>query len=102
MKLATIVTAASLAIVWTQTAMSDTRSVEPPRGAPATASDMSDADVLADRHLALYRASRTTVMGLREPSDDDGHAVSVRTSATAALPLPSDGQAADSAELSAR
>lgn len=101
MKLATMITTASLALVWTQAAISDTRSVETPRTAPTAASGMSDADVLADRHLALYRASRATVMGLREPSED-GHAISVRTSATAALPLPSDGQAADSAELSAR
>lgn len=48
---------------------------------------LTDLDMLAERHLALYRASRASVLGLQE-RPEDGMPVNVRTSATAAIPLP--------------
>jgi hypothetical protein len=51
----------------------------------------SDADLLAERHLALYRAAQQPRVSERSSGVDgderDGPSLSIRTSATAALPL---------------
>ncbi|MGQ0750049.1 MAG: hypothetical protein ACT4PS_05885 [Betaproteobacteria bacterium] len=81
-----LVAAASLALVSMHGA-ADNRPLETRPVAPSAASAMSDADLLAERHLALYRVSRASVLGLRD-SAEDSVPVSVRTAATAPLPLP--------------
>jgi hypothetical protein len=73
-------------LAWSPLASADAVSPDAPR-APAMSVKLTDMDVLAERHLALYRVSRATVLGLQEQTDD-GIPVSVRTSATAAIPLP--------------
>lgn len=82
-------------------ASADNRPREPLPAAQNGASDMSDADVLAERHLALYRVSRAAVLGLRDASPGDSTPVSVHTSATAPLPLPREQQRSDT-EISAQ
>jgi hypothetical protein len=81
-----LVAAASLALFSTTAATADSRN-EALQATPHAVSDMSDADVLAERHLALYRVSRAAVLGLRDLSAEDSGPASVRTSATAPLPL---------------
>lgn len=76
------------------------RGWNPTEAAPlaSSISDHSDADLLAERHLALYRASRASQLrdhrgmpenATRSGSNDDRDAspAMIRTSATAALPL---------------
>jgi len=62
------------------------------RAAPVTASavETSDANLLAERHLALYRAAQQIRAGAGAPQnlhEADTQPPIVRTSATAALPL---------------
>jgi hypothetical protein len=62
------------------------------RAAPVKASvvETSDANLLAERHLALYRAAQQIRAGASAPQnlhEADAQAAIVRTSATAALPL---------------
>lgn len=64
---------------------------------PALTYDNSDANLLAERHLALYRASRQlppqggALGNVQGPANDerDVASIAVRTSATAKLPLSS-------------
>jgi hypothetical protein len=95
----TLVAVASL--VFSMHATADNRPLETPPATSSVASDMSDADVLAERHLALYRVSRAAVLGLRDVSAEDNTPVIVRTSATASLPLPPE-QPLAGVELSAQ
>jgi hypothetical protein len=62
------------------------------RAAPLTTSvvESSDADLLAERHLALYRAAQQIQAGKSASQglpEADAQPAIVRTSATAALPL---------------
>lgn len=98
MKLALL--AASFALISIPAVPAETRSAQRLPVVSDAASDMSDADVLAERHLALYRASRAAV--LRDSGDENHAPVSVRTSATAALPLPPAGPSPDGGDPSAR
>ena len=68
----------------------DTVRSEPPSVRAVSASSGSDADVLAERHLALYRASQLPTVTSEAASENDADTgqVVVRSSATAALPLP--------------
>jgi len=82
---------ASLIVACAQSAAAgDRHSV---RAAPTTApiSGSSDAELLAERHLALYRAAQQPRVSERSSGVDsderDGPSLSIRTSATAALPL---------------
>ena len=95
----TLVAAASLIV--SMHAAADSRPLETLPAASSVASDMTDADVLAERHLALYRASRAAVLGLRDFSAEDDTQVVVRTSATAPLPLTQE-QPLSGMELSAQ
>lgn len=64
--------------------------------APSKAANESNAALLADRHLAFYRAVRlpaTTTESISE--GDDSPAPVVRTSAIAAIPLPPPSPEAD-------
>lgn len=101
MKLA-LLAAASFALISIPAVAAETRSAQRLQTASDAASDMSDADVLAERHLALYRASRAAVLGLRDSGDESHAPISVRTSATAALPLPPDRPSSNGGDLSAR
>jgi hypothetical protein len=52
--------------------------------------ETSDANLLAERHLALYRAAQQIRVSARDPQnlqEADAQPAIVRTSATAALPL---------------
>jgi hypothetical protein len=101
MKIA-LLAAASFALISIPAVAAETRSAQRLQAVSDAASDMSDADVLAERHLALYRASRAAVPGLRDSADESPAPISVRTSATAALPLPADRPSSNSGDLSAR
>lgn len=101
MKLA-LLAAASFALISIPAVAAETRSAQRLQAVSDAASDMSDADVLAERHLALYRASRAAVLGLRDSADESQAPISVRTSATAALPLPADRPSSDGGDFSAR
>lgn len=61
-------------------------SVAPPSGGSTRLS--SDADLLAERHFGLYRASQLPTNLSRDAEESsEASAIVVRTSATAALPL---------------
>jgi hypothetical protein len=81
-------------------ASADSRPPEP-FSAAQTASDMSDAYLLAERHLALYRVSRAAALGWRDSSPESTPA-SVHTSVTAPLPLPREPQRSDTEIISAQ
>ncbi|MGQ0522793.1 MAG: hypothetical protein ACT4P8_03915 [Betaproteobacteria bacterium] len=101
MKLA-LLAATSFALISTPALAAETRAPQHLQAASHAGSDMSDGDVLAERHLALYRASRVAVLGLHDSADENQTPVSVRTSATAALPLPADRPSSDGGDYSAR
>lgn len=86
MKYAIIIGSTLALLALNPAASADTVLPDAPR-APTLSVKLTDMDVLAERHLALYRVSRATALGLQEQTDD-GIPVSVRNAATAGFPLP--------------
>jgi hypothetical protein len=86
MKHATTITTAMALLAWSPATSADAVSQDT-RMTPVMSVELTDLDMLAERHLALYRASRASVLSSQERTED-GVPVSVRTSATAAIPLP--------------
>ena len=81
---------AALAVASLPLIAADTVRSEPQSVRAVSASGGSDADVLAERHLALYRASQLPTVTSEAASENDADTAQTvaRSSATAALPLP--------------